>query len=198
MKNFIAKYKILIILFLIAFAAVALASFFSSKKGIKPTPTPQATQSSSGFTTSYTQTNTSDYTPPVYTKPAADASGQINLNSEKVLQSIANKEKLTPLLPIYIKDFPTSVDLATTINIYTNMSDEKYQIRIDIYGINYQIQDTNIQTNPQVQAFIESFKEVKNQLTKKGVDIKNIYFIFGDRVYIQKTAELWIRTFNLL
>ncbi|MCK4829421.1 hypothetical protein KA005_77570, partial [bacterium] len=84
------------------------------------------------------------------------------------------------------------------INIYRIGLDPQYLIHIDIYGINYQNQELDEEKNPEVTAFKESFIRTKELLQEKGVNIKEIYFVFGGKDYIQETAELWIEKLELL
>jgi hypothetical protein len=155
-----------------------------------PSPTPQTSQVSS--------LPTSNFIPPTYSQPSLNSAGQVDATSKKVTDAISNKTKLAGSLPIYIANFKTSNGLKTSLNIYTIPGDPDYLIHVEIYGIDFENQNISKEENPNVTAFIESFQEIKRQLKGKGVDIHNIFFIFGQKVYIQQTAELWIKTFNLL
>jgi len=135
---------------------------------------------------------------PEYTQPPITSEGKPDLNSPEVKDAISAKARLAKRLPIYIKDFKTSVGIATTINIFALPGDPEYLIHIDIYGINYQNNEANEAKNPEATAFKESFLAVKTLLGQNEADIKELYFVFGGREYIQKTAEYWIKTFKLL
>jgi hypothetical protein len=124
-----------------------------------------------------------------------DISGLSKKVSDQVSQQ--EKDKITPLLPISVKNFQTSVGITTNINIFSIKSDPSQVVRVEIYGINYYLSDTS-SDNPQAVAFSESFTETKNLLMEKGIDINNLQIIYGNRNYIQQTAENWIKTFNLL
>jgi hypothetical protein len=196
MRNFFQKYKIFIILFIVALAVVILVNTVGKKAT-------QETQSTSNTPTPnpnyYQQYDSSGYKLPSYSQPVTDAQGNINLDSEKVKGAIISKQKLVESkLPIYIKNFQTSVGIYTTLNVYTILEDSNYLIHIEIYGIDYQYEETDPTKNPYVTAFIESFNEIKKQLSQKGIDIKNIYFIMGGKKVIIETSDLWIKTFNLL
>jgi hypothetical protein len=123
---------------------------------------------------------------------------QIDEKTPQTQKAISSKEKLISVLPIYVENFKTSNDRLTTLNVYTIPEDPNYLVRIEIYGIDYQIQNTNLAENPDAVAFIDSFKEIKKRLTDKGVNIKDLYFIFSERAHIQTTAELWVNEFRLL
>jgi len=129
-----------------------------------------------------------EYSAPFFTSPPRTEDGEVDHESEKVKSAIKSKETLSSLLPISETDFETSVEITTSIYIYTSAFDPEYLMHIDIHGIDYGIQETNPNKNPNVTAFIESF----------GADIKEMIFVFGGRQYIQETAELWIKTFDLL
>lgn len=109
--------------------------------------------------------------------------------------SLIEKDKVFDALPLRKENFPTSVNIKTTINIYSFAYDPASSIRLEIYGINYN--DSQI-TGPNAVAFKESFLEAKKQLTSRGVVLKNLQIIYGNRQYIQDTATYWVTTFKLL
>lgn len=119
--------------------------------------------------------------------------------SEKISDSISQteKDKLAPLLPINIKNFSTSVKIPTNINIFSVSSEPSQVIHLEIYGINYNFPDPTLD-NPHAVAFLESFTHVKKLLFEKGINLNNLQILYGNRNYIQTTAEGWIKTFKLL
>ena len=196
MKNFISKYKIYIIISIIAIIVLVGTQLYNNKNikqnNISPTPTGQQYQRLNNTAPE------EKFVTPSYSKPEESLSGGIDMTSEQVTIAIENKNKLKKSLPIYIENFKTSNGMSTTLNVYTISSDPDYLIRIDIYGIDFNNQDVSKETNPNVTAFIDSFEEIKKRLTAEGVDIHNIYFILGQRKFIQETADLWIKTYGLL
>lgn len=134
---------------------------------------------------------------PSYTQPPQTPTGEVDTTSSVVQKAIQSKKTLLPALPVYIENFSTSVGIATTINLYTLPQDPDYLIHFDIYGINYQ-NNRPEPTNPNFIAFKESFLYAKSLLQQKGINLQDIYFIFGGRQYIQETAALWIKALNLL
>ncbi len=193
-KNFIAKYKIYIIISLVALVILIFTSSFKGG-GVQESPSPIPTDIQEQ-TSDYVSTST-NFTPPSYSKPPENLLRQVDTTSEQVTTAVESKNKLKSDLPIYIENFRASNGMLTTLNVFTLSSDPEYLIRIEIYGIDFGDQNTSKDENPNVTAFIDSFEEIKKQLTKKGVDIHNIYFIFGQRTFIQETADLWIKTYNL-
>ena len=177
-------------IFSLGFVALAfLALFFANKAGQRQTdqdPTPEPEQQETEFVL------------PNYTRPPLTPEGKVDYQSAEVQKAVQSKASLSTSLPIYIEEFQTSTDISTTINIYSLPQDPDYLIRIDIYRIDYQNQETDESNNPNVTAFKESFTKARSLLEKNGVDIKDVYFVFGGRQYIQETAELWIETFNLM
>jgi hypothetical protein len=119
--------------------------------------------------------------------------------SKKVSDQVSQKEKgkITPLLPINVQNFQTSVGITTNFNIFSIASDPSQVLHVEIYGINYYLSDAS-SDNPQAVAFSESFTEAKKILSEKGVDLNNLQVLYGNRDYIQTTAEIWIKTFSLL
>ncbi len=200
MKTFFLKYKTYIILSVIAIFILIYTQFSTIKKSGNPTQTPLP-GSQGGFTQQVNLPTPTPlvFSPPPYSEPTLNSQGQITSDTAQMVNvSTVNKNKIKSSLPIYIKDFQVSNGMKTTLNIYTVPEDPDYQIHIEIYGIDFEDQTASKENNPNVVAFIESFQEVKKQLAFRDVDIHNIYFVFGQRTYIQATADLWIKTFSLL
>ena len=109
--------------------------------------------------------------------------------------SFAEIEKLTPLLPIYIKDFPTSVGIKTTINFYISPNDTGSMLRIEIFGPNFNNPDPK---GKDAIAFKESFLNLKNTFSLRKIDLHKIQIVYGNRQYIQDTATSWVKEFKLL
>jgi len=199
MKNIFLKYKTYIILSVVAILILIFMQFFTNTDKsvvmVSPPPLPRNEQVQIANIPTPTPLV---FTPPPYTEPTLDNTGNVDLGSDKIKTAIASKTKLKDSLPIYIKSFKISNGMSTTLNVYTIPEDPPYLIHIEIYGIDFEDQNTSKEDNPNVIAFIESFQEIKRQLTNKGVDIHNIYLKIGQRPYIQATADLWIKTFGLL
>lgn len=109
--------------------------------------------------------------------------------------SLLEKDKVFDSLPLRQENFATSVGLKTTINIFSFPYDPISSIRLEIYGLNYNLSKL---TDPNAIAFKESFLEAKKSLTSKGVVLKNLQIIYGNRQYIQDTATYWVSAFKLL
>lgn len=200
MKNILFKHKAFVIVTLVAII-ILLISQFSGKNTKTPSVTPSPTSQSSY---SMTQSQAGEPLPsqapfslPSYSQPPLDSDGRVDRTSPNVIVAVANKEKLKNSLPIYIKNYQTSNGKITTLNVYTVPSDPDYLINVEIYGVDYRNYDAS-KTNPDAIAFVDSFNEIKRILLSRGVDIHNVYFIFGQRSFIQSTADLWVKTFNLL
>ncbi|MCX6817053.1 MAG: hypothetical protein NTZ93_04250 [Candidatus Beckwithbacteria bacterium] len=177
--------KIIFGIAIIIFIVLIFVVFSKKSKPTQTSPSPDFTSFSK------LSQPISNVTLPSYTQPRDTA-------QPAVKTAVSAKQKLLPSLPIYIENFSTSVGITTTINLYNNPLDADYLIHFDIYGIDYQNPTTDENTNPNITAFKESFNHAKNLLQQKGVNLKDLYFIFGGPVYIQQTAELWIKTFSLL
>lgn len=200
MKDYILKHKAFVIVTFIAIIILLVAQF-SEKKPETPTTTPSPTPKA-GFSTTQTPAGETLPSPisfdlPSYSQPPLDADGRVDRTLPEVITAVATKEKLKKILPIYIKNFKTSNGRITTLNVYTVSSDPDYLVNIEIYGVDYRNNDPS-KTNPDAIAFADSFNEVKRQLLQRGVDVHNIYFLFGQRAFIQSTADQWIKTFGLL
>lgn len=114
------------------------------------------------------------------------------------LPAPALRDKLRPSLPIYIENFKTSVGITTTINVYSISKTSGAPVILDIYGIDYHLQEIDPVVNPDAQAFRESFIKAKEELKTKGYNIKNLTLMYGTKQYIRETMELWIDKMGLL
>jgi hypothetical protein len=193
----IKKYTGILILILVVIIILVIYQITGTKNTMSPSPSPSSTAST--ITEDQQAIQTSPVYPiPAYSQPPTDTTGQVDVKSPKVQSAVTTKSKLEDQLPIYIENFQTSVGGKTTLNVYTIPEDPDYLIHIEIYGINYE--DTTIiqPGNKQGQMFIDSFNKIKSLLLAKGVDIHNIYFVFGARPYIQKAADDLIQKYKLL
>ncbi len=116
-------------------------------------------------------------------------------NTQKSDNSVIEINKLTDLLPHRVENFTTSNNINTTINIYSSSSDPNSVIRIEIYNINYN--NTDISGKDAI-AFKDSFLEAKKFLIKNKINLKNLQIIYGNRQYIQSTANYWVKNLDLL
>lgn len=189
MKEFIIKRKGILIVALIAIVVIVLSSIkiYLPQEGKETEETEQTTQK-----------ETAEYVFQGSFLLPVGIENQVDESSSQTKKAIETKKKLESSLPIYVENFKTSNDRLTTLNVYTIPEDSEYLIHIEIYGIDYQIQNSNPSENPDAVAFIDSFNEIKNRLSSKGVNVKDLYFVFSGRDYIQDTAEIWIKEFQLL
>ena len=121
----------------------------------------------------------------------------VNIGSKVAPNSIAldEKNKIKDLLPLRVKDFSTTSGVKTTINVYSLSSDPESVMRIEIYNINFNIDNLN---GVNAIAFKDSMNYVVNWLKSKNINPKNLQIIYGNRQYIQDTASYWVNTFKLL
>jgi len=185
--------KYFLVFFLVIGLLATMYLYFQSQRRQQLVPTPSGPP---GFDQINRPIN-EEFVLPDYTQ-VPQKNGEPDLTAPRTQTAIAAKQKLLPSLPIYIPNFFTSVNQETTINIYALPSDLEYLIHIDIYGIDYESPSLDEATNPNITAFKESFLKAEEEIGKRGVNIKDLLFIFGGRTYIQETAELWIDHFNLL
>lgn len=137
-------------------------------------------------------------TTPSFNSPPRSSDGLINEAAPEIISANQNVYQLSKSLPINIDSFSTSVGITTDIRIFTYPSDPRFVIRVEIYGLDYQDQNTNPAENSDVVAFQESFLKAKQEIEKHGVVLKDMYISFGDKKYIQDTAGLWVQSLRLL
>ena len=192
--NLKSKHLRLALIAFILITMVVMILILASRRQVEELPPPISPPPSF---TSFSQIS-EDFSPPQYTQPPTKSDGSVDTESTAVETAIQAKNDLSSHLPIYIENFTTSVGILTTINIYSIPQDPDYLIHLDIYGINYHHASVDETINPHMTAFKESFIHAKEKIKEKGIDLQDIYFIFGGRQYIQETAEDWINALGLL
>jgi hypothetical protein len=120
-----------------------------------------------------------------------------DLSKEKRNQAMIYVESIESKLPLYLENFPTSVGIETSINLYRLDSDEAEVVRLEIYGLSYLNEDSDEQKNPNVTAFKESYLKALEMLEGQNIDPKRLIFIFGDKEYVRKTSAAWVSALNL-
>lgn len=106
-------------------------------------------------------------------------------------------KELEKKLPLYLENFETSVDLNTNISIYRAKDDKSRVIHLEIYGLSYVNPNSNETINPNVTAFKESYLKAMEMIEGQNIDPKKLIFIYGDKDYIRKTAQIWIDALKL-
>lgn len=188
----IKKNKGVLILIFVVIVILVIYQISATKKSALPTSSPSPTPDIQKY-----MPPRSSYKLPVYSQPATDSLGLIDLTSVKVREAVAQKSKIESQLPIYIEGFKTKAGPVTTLNVYSIPEDPPYLIHTEIYGINYSDPNLLEENNQNAQAFIESFNEIKDLLNAKGVDIHKVYFVLGSRPYILGATDSLIRKYSL-
>lgn len=106
-------------------------------------------------------------------------------------------ESIEKKLPIYLENFKTSVGITTSINLYRAKDDEAEVVRLEIYGLSYLNSDSDPKKNPNVTAFKESYLKAIEMLESQNIDPKKLIFIYGDKEYVRKTSQIWIKDLDL-
>lgn len=122
----------------------------------------------------------------------------LDLEEQKIRAATEYRQSIEGSLPIYLENFPTSVDINTTINIYYLPSDPNSTVRFEIYGLSYLNSDSSQFTNPNVTAFKESFEKGLSLMRERGLDPDKLIFIYGDKEYVRITADTWVQKLGLL
>lgn len=121
----------------------------------------------------------------------------VDLAKEKRNQAMIYVESIESKLPLYLKDFETSVGITTSINIYRVKDDDAEVVRLEIYGLSYLNRETNETKNPNVTAFKESYLKAIEMIESQNIDPKKLIFVYGDKEYVRTTAQLWIDSLKL-
>ncbi len=130
------------------------------------------------------------------TRPKATSASSLSQQAPDSF-ALVEKKKLLPLLPLYLKAFPTSVGINTDISIFTLVEDPPASIHLEIYNVDFQ-ESIASKDNPNVVAFAESLIKTKAELATKGINLKNLQIIYNNRQFAQDTALNWVHVFKLL
>lgn len=136
-------------------------------------------------------------TPLPSTQPESQRVELVDLSKEKRQQSMIYVESIENKLPLYLESFQTSVGITTSINIYRLADDEAEIVRLEIYGLSYLNEDSDPAKNPNVTAFKESYLKAIEMLEGQNIDPKKLIFIYGDKEYVRKTTQIWLKDLNL-
>jgi len=121
----------------------------------------------------------------------------IDLSAQKRRDAMVYVSSIEDKLPIYLESFETSVGITTSINIYRIQDDEAEIVRLEIYGLSYLNSDVNEQSNPNVTAFKESYLKALELIESQNIDPKKLIFVFGDKEYVRKTSDIWLKALKL-
>ena len=179
MKTNIRKLLTMLVILLFLVIIVIIVLFASKKNDATETPS----ESKAVPTTSSEQDSSNQQT--------LQQNTEIINKSQKEIESVKDK------LPIYIKNYKTSVDITTNINIFKSNYDPAYSVRLEIYGINY-YGATATDSNPNYIAFKESLSKAFSEMGAKGINTKELYYKFYSIDTINQIAESWARKAGLI
>lgn len=146
----------------------------------------------------FSPSRNADESPVPSTASTSQLRGELaDLSKDKRDQAMVYVESIEPKLPLYLENFPTSVDIDTSINLYRLDSDEAEVVRLEIYGLSYLNRESDETKNPNVTAFKESYLKAIEMLESHNIDPKKLIFIYGDKEYVRQTSEAWIAALNL-
>lgn len=121
----------------------------------------------------------------------------IDLSKEKRNQAMIYVDSIESKLPLYLKNFETSVGITTSINVYRVKGDEPEVVRLEIYGLSYLNRETDESKNPNVTAFKESYQKAMEMIEGQNIDPKKLIFIYGDKEYVRITSQVWLDSLKL-
>ena len=120
------------------------------------------------------------------------------LNNSEVTVATKAKTILLPQLPIDITNFENTNGIKTDIHISSFKNDNPEDVRIEIFGIDYNYNQNDPNTNPNMVAFKDSFVKAIDTIKADGVNINDLHILLSNKQYIRDVAETWIKTLNLL
>lgn len=180
---------LLVLLFIIVMLFFINATLYSPKSKPLPllTPTPVQGDQTPPFVTPGFTVNTQ----PIPTIPFEQGGG-INTNAPEVKNSEVEIQKLYPLLP-YNQDIPLSTGITASVVIPgQDLQNNEWTLKVQIFGINYETSPQQSDYAVMKQSFKEAASDVFRWISNNGVNPAKIYFVWGDKAYIQRIAETWL------
>lgn len=172
----------------------ALIAVFQGENSITPIPSPSPISRAS------IRPNPGTFTPSqikpilineVPFKPEAQGGG-VNLESVLVQESQEELEKLLPLLPY---ESALSSESGKTISILIpgpNLQATPWVLDVQIYGVNYQVAETDTNYTTEKAAFLSAASNVFDWIKSNNVDPEKIIINWGDRAYIRDQTQKWL------
>lgn len=118
--------------------------------------------------------------------------GGVDLKSPKIIASEKEIEKLQTFLP-YDINIQLSTGLPVEILIPSqDLQNNAWTLKAQIFGINYNTSPEQSDYAMMRHSFIEASGFIFKWVKDSGADPGKIYFIWGDRAYIQNIAEKWL------
>lgn len=122
-----------------------------------------------------------------------DQGGGIDVNSQAVITSEQEIEKLSSALP-YNNDVTLSTGLTVSIVIPAREDqDQNLPLLVQIFGINYDTSPDQSDYGLMKNSFREAANDVFDWIKSQGADPSKIYIRWGDRAFIENLAQQWLK-----
>lgn len=118
----------------------------------------------------------------------------INMNSKQIQQATFEIKKITPDIP-YEKNITLSTGLSVSILIPPKeLLDNPWTLSVQIFNIDYQVPPQDKEYEKMKKSFREAAYIVLDWIRSKGCDPNKMVISWGDKAYIQRTAEEWLKS----
>lgn len=124
-------------------------------------------------------------------KPETEGGG-VDLDSTIVQQSQSEIAKILPLLP-YQNGFIANSGKNISILIPgAEFQTTPWVLDVQIFGINYQVSETDPDYNLQKDIFIAAASNIFEWMQNQGVGPEKMIINWGDKSFIRESAEKWL------
>lgn len=127
-----------------------------------------------------------------YQLPKTPAGG-IDENAKEVQTSQQLIVQLQERLPFVKETFITSSGHTTSYRIFRLETDPDFAININVYGVNFQSIASDPDYGQTVQDFQETAQEAFGWIKSQDVNPNDLIILWGDRKFIQDSAENWLK-----
>lgn len=167
---------------------IAIATSFSSPEqppvtSLSPTPVPNRT----------TPQNVKPQSLQTIPTLSEEQGGGVNLQSPEVVRSLAAINTLSPFMP-FKKEITASTGLPITILVPgINLQSNPWTLTVLIEGIDYNVGPTESNYTFMKSSFREAAAIVFAWMQEHGVNPNNVLIQWGDRAFVQESAENFLK-----
>lgn len=126
-------------------------------------------------------------------KPSTSGGG-VDINSQLVQDSAREINKIGLFIP-----YQKEIKLSTGVDVSILIPGKELQINawtltIQVFGIDYRVTENDKDYEQMRKSFLEASKEVFSWMRSLGIAPEKIIISWGDRAFIQESAEKWLKS----
>lgn len=173
----------------LALTVVVIATSFLVPKAPK---TPSLITSPSPVPTKYPLLKSVN--PPEMKSLPSGKQGGVDIESDPIKNSQLEIEKLNPSLPFEETLRLESGEEVTILIPSPSLQINPWTLTVQIFGLDYQIPEDDSNYELIKESFLEASANAFGWINSKGANPEKIIISWGDKAFIQESAEKWLKT----